>query len=200
MEIAKLVLEYFKVLIWPSITIFFLIKYQNLISEVVGSLTAKLKGADKVTMKLAGQSIEISNAAKEVVQQRLKEAQGELKLGDSNAIKKIANDVVEIFEDFSDPLTELVGVFLAVREGESFSIPEIARAVFWGLAEEKNFTGKPPWIQKRFLGMIKDLVKLSLVSPDGEKYQITKKGAQVFSSKKFLHVEPNFAQRVSMFS
>lgn len=63
MEIAKIVVEYLQVLTWPLIVVFLIIRFRPNIEDLLAKLSERFGSAEKVTLGVLGQQIEISGTA-----------------------------------------------------------------------------------------------------------------------------------------
>lgn len=184
MEIASLILEFIRVLIWPCIVLFILLKYSDIFSGLFKEVEKRIGKAENIKFGIAGQSIELSGTAKELIRESIEKLTTDKEPRTDKQKEEIERTIDRLegaVERFSDPATDLVGIFLFLNQNRNFDVGTISSRVIYATTEERKPERSPPWILERFDSMLNELVHAELVEQVGDGYKLSSKGVSFFN-------------------
>jgi hypothetical protein len=179
-EIAKLVLEYLRALVWPLVAIFLVLLFRRRLDNILSEFTSRMSAAEKLKFGVMGQELEISGTARELLKKREELLTSEL--GSEPALRK-AEQIEKSIEQLSDPMADFVGIALVRGKSGGLSLAEITHTVVRMIAGRKAKDWEPGTVlllSKSLERILTELIGLNLVSLSKEKYRLTNEGRALF--------------------
>ena len=187
MDVAKLILEYLRVIAWPLVALFLVLRFRASISRILKAVGDRLASADTVKLGVFGQELQISGTAKElqVAGQQLLDTSP----GDERAQEK-AGRMLRAIPQLNNPIADIVGIALLKAPREGLSTDELLEGVLNAISPRKD-RERFPAEQAQFVLMsmsrevekiLTELVQLDFASVSGERYLLTSAGRDFFKN------------------
>jgi hypothetical protein len=109
MEIAKIVLEYVSVLVWPVTVLVLVLRFRRAISEILSAVGNRLASAETVKVGVLGQEFELSGTAREL---KLEQEQLLVASKADHGARERAGRVAEAIPELNSPIADMAGVSL----------------------------------------------------------------------------------------
>jgi hypothetical protein len=113
MEIAKLVLEYLRVLLWPAVTLTIILMFAPHLGRILQQLSERVGTAETLKVGVMGQEVQISGTAKELAKERTLLAQS----SDPQIATKKIEAIDQATRELADPIADLIGLKLLQSKG-----------------------------------------------------------------------------------
>ena len=182
MEIAKLVLEYIKVLAWPLTTFILVIKFREAISRILFALGDRLSSAENVNLGVLGVEMELSGTAREL-QAEQQQLLIDLKT-DPKARKRIGQ-VSGAIQELNNPIADMVGLALFESPNSELRFDDLIHQVVIKVGGEKSLEG--PQAQILFSAMSREIRKitnqlenLEFIVINNEMFKLSRRGYNFF--------------------
>jgi len=181
MEIAKLILEFLKVLTWPIVTLIIICLFRPHLERLFRQFSDRLEAAETVKFDLLGQEVQISGTVKELARDRALLAQSKLAEASSSKLQIIDQAAREL----NDISADITGLKLLESKGP-IRIEDLVYAVMTaiGMNRNRSYEHSPMVILgmrkdvERILWALQNLSYAKMVS-DSE-YELTAEGRQFF--------------------
>lgn len=122
MEIAKLILEYLRVLAWPIVAVGLVLHFRRPLARILSAIGEKLASAETVKVGLLGQEVEISGTAKELRAERQELLAAP---SDDREARAKARLVERAIPELNSPIADIVGIALLRAPRDGFSIDDL---------------------------------------------------------------------------
>jgi hypothetical protein len=204
MEVAKLILEYLKVIAWPLMVLFLVLRFRASIVRILNAVGDRLASAETVKVGVFGQEVEISGTAKElqVVRQELLATSS----GDQDAQER-AGRILQAIPQLNNPIADIVGVALLNAPRNGFAVDDLLETVLNALSPKRDRERfRAEHAQFVLLSMAREvekvlaqLVELDFARAEGERYALTSAGRDFFKkvAARQRHLLSRFATRMS---
>ena len=181
MDVAKIILDYLKVLIWPCIVTIIIFSFYTPIEFILNRISSRIETAHNVKFNLGGQKIELTGLGKEILKNKLDQVSQNRNM--NSASKDILiNDIIDILNYLSKTESDLIGSFLYLNHPNKFDINTIIFKVRGLTDDEINVVGQPPnWLVDQFEVMLNELNKYKFVTKENSEYSLTSNGLKMFS-------------------
>jgi hypothetical protein len=204
MELAKLVLEYLKVLTWPLIILFLVLRFRTNILRILNAIADRFASAETVKLGVFGQEVQLSGTAKEL------QAVGRELLatspGDQGAKEK-AGRIMQAIPQLNNPIADIVGLALVHAPGNGLTADELLEDVLDAISPRKD-RARLDAQQAQFvlMGMAREvekvltqLVELDFARVEEGRHSLTPAGRDFFSkvAAKQQHLLSRFASGAS---
>lgn len=180
MKIATLVLEYFKVLTWPAVTLLIVWQFRPHLAKILDQIAVRLKTAETLKVGVMGQEVQISGTAKELVNERniLLES-GQL---DTSTDKALAFEAAT--RELNNPMADLIGMIL-LKTDSAMSLEEVTKKLVETFNPKESPTQHSPFVivilSKQVEKMLGSLEGLGYVATSNETYMLTPAGRDFFT-------------------
>jgi hypothetical protein len=177
-ELANLILEYLKVLVWPLITVLLILLFRKQIADILRNFSARMSTAETLKLGIMGQEVELSGTAKELIKE-----QAELLSTPSDDIsaQKRAEQIEKSIKQLSDPFADVVGVTLFNSKNTALALEEITYRVMAQIGIKGEI---PPLtiisISNEIEKILNELIGLNLAKFRRQKYRLTDDGEIFF--------------------
>lgn len=186
MEIAKLILEYLKVLAWPFVLLFLVLKFKVPIENILIAIGKKFTSSDKIKLGLFGQEVELSGTVTE-----LKEEQTKLLGSDTQnpSARQRAEKLEQAIPELNNPITDLVGITLLKEVKSGLTIDDIVTDVIKSFIPKSQLTTEKTDTANLFLlsmlhnveKILQQLIDLQLIYKQGNHFILTNDGHKLFT-------------------
>jgi hypothetical protein len=204
MELAKLILEYLKVITWPLVVLFLVLRFRASIARILNAVGDRLASAETVKVGVFGQEVEISGTAKElqVVRQELLATSS----GDQDAQEK-AGRILQAIPQLNNPIADIIGVALLNATRSGLTADDLLETVLNALSPKKDRERlRAEQAQFVLLSMAREvekvlvqLVELDFARAEDGRYSLTSAGRDFFKkvAARQRHLLSRFATRMS---
>jgi hypothetical protein len=179
MEIAKLVLEFLKVLLWPIVTLIIVIMFKPHVERLLLQLSNRVGSAETLKLGLMGQEVQISGTAKELAKERALLAQSADPQGSGPQIEAIDQATREL----NSPMADVIGIGLMHAAGP-IRIENILREMVRAIDPKQNVADAPPMVilsmTREVEKVLGNLQKLGFATAKDEAYELTESGRRFF--------------------
>ena len=185
MELARLILEYLKVLAWPLVVLLLVLRFRTSILRILNAIGDRLPSAETVKVGVLGQEVEISGTARE-----LKAAGQELlaaSAGDQ-LVQQKAGRILQAIPQLNHPVADIVGVALLDAPREGLTSDALLEKVLDSFAPRKDRERfKNEQVQFVLMSMAREvekvlaqLMELDFAEVKGERHSLTSAGRVFF--------------------
>lgn len=182
MDLAKLILEYLKVLTWPIVVVGLLLHFRRPLASILSAIGEKLASAETVKVGVLGQEVEISGTAKE-----LKAERQELLAApsDDREARTKAKLVERAIPELNNPIADIVGITLLRAPKDGLSVDDLIGEVLSSFGTAADMA-KP---QARLVltsmshevdKVLANLTGLKFAVPVAGRYRLTNAGSDLF--------------------
>jgi hypothetical protein len=180
MEVAKLILEFLKVLTWPIVTLLIVWQFKPYLERILGQFSDRLKTAETLKLGVMGQEVQISGTAKELLKERELLTQSGFLSSSTEKVLAIENATREL----NNPMADVVGMALLSAQ-EALTIEELTRRILKTMnPKESPTTEHAPFmlvmLSKQIEKMLASLQSLDYVELTGETYSLSSAGRDFF--------------------
>lgn len=179
MEIAKLILEFLKVLTWPAITLIVVLLFRGHLERILRQFSDRLGTAETLKLGVMGQEVQISGTAKELAKERALLAQSstsEASPGKLQAMDRAAREL-------NNPMADLIGLNL-LKSNTPIRLENLVHALVTAMSTGPEPPKHPPMV---ILAMTREVEKvlatlqsLNFAKARGGEYELTAEGRRFF--------------------
>jgi signal transduction histidine kinase len=179
MEIAKLILEFLKVLTWPLVTLVIVWQFRPHLERILKQFGDRLKTAETLKVGVMGQEVQLSGTARELVKERdLLVQTGKL---DESTQQALAIDAAT--RELNNPMADLVGMIL-LAASEAMPLEEITRRLIKTMSPNEAPNQQTPFMvvmmSKEIEKMLMSLQSLAYIQCHDDVYALSQSGREFF--------------------
>lgn len=178
MEIAKLVLEFLKVLVWPSVILTLVLLFRPNVERILRQFSERLGTAEMLKLGVMGQEVQISGTAKELAKERALLAQSQPSDVSPEKLQAIDRAARELNNSFAD----LVGLSL-LQSTTPVRLENIAHRVIRVMSTRTELPKHPPMLiltlTREIEKLLTTLQTIGYVEADAGEYKLSPEG-QIF--------------------
>jgi len=123
-EIAKLVLEFLKVLTWPAVALIVVLLFRPHLERILRQFSDRLGTAETLKLGIMGQEVQISGTAKELAKERAMLVQTPIADNTSGRLQVVE----EATRELNNPLADVVGLKL-LQSTEPIQLENLVHAI-----------------------------------------------------------------------
>jgi hypothetical protein len=139
MEIAKLVLEFLRVLLWPVVTLTIILVFTPHLGRILQQVGDRVGTAETLKVGVMGQEVQISGTAKELAKERALWAQSP----DPQISTKKIEAIDQATRELANPIADLIGLKLLQSKGV-VRLENLVHAALAAISPDKPPEEHPP--------------------------------------------------------
>jgi hypothetical protein len=178
-EIAKLVLEFLKVLTWPAVALVVVLLFRPHLERILRQFSDRLGTAETLKLGVMGQEVQISGTAKELAKERALLAQSPTSEASPDKLQAIDRAAREL----NNPFADLIGLKL-LQSKTPIPLENLVHAVVTAMSTGPEPPKHPPMV---ILAMTREVEKvlatlqsLAYARVKGGEYELTSEGRHFF--------------------
>jgi hypothetical protein len=182
MELARLILEYLKVLAWPIVVVGLLLHFRRPLAAILSAIGEKLASAETVKVGVLGQEVEISGTAKELKAERQELLAAPSEDREARAKAKLVERAIP---DLNNPIADIVGIALLRAPKDGLSVDDLIGKVLSSFGTAADMA-KPQArlvltsMSREVDKVLANLTGLKFAVPVAGRYSLTNAGRDFF--------------------
>jgi hypothetical protein len=179
MEIAKLVLEFMKVLTWPVVVLVIIFLFRPYLERILRQFSDRLGSAETLKLGVLGQEVQISGTAKELAKERVLLAQSSDPRESTDKLQLVDQATREL----NNPFADLVGLKLLNTDG-GIRLENLVHAVVRAMSPGGSQPEQPPMVilamTREVNKILAQLQNLGYANVKKDEYALTPAGRSFF--------------------
>jgi len=182
MELAKVILEYLKVLAWPLVVVGLVLRFRAPLAKILSAIGDRLASAETVKVGVLGQEVEISGTAKQLRAERQELLAASPR---DREAREMAERLDRAIPQLNNPIADLVGTALLRAPKEGLFLDDLIGEVLSTFGAPLD-RAQPQTrvmltsISREIEKVLANLQELKLASSVADKYVLTAAGSSFF--------------------